>query len=179
MKTKLFLSAAVFILTCLGCSEDPSFIPADVNVESLNDEITTEYVWVRPSGSAVHALDGSVMLEFPPGAVATPTRYKIVSFPVDHELPEGLNLMLRVINLENITNKNQMQHPVTFTIRYDLCEYKECSPDEDGCVSIYEFLGDRYAFHGIRSIGECCMDCSVKTVSGCIQECGSFVVCED
>lgn len=181
MKTNyLFIVAIIMASFCWGCSEDLPSINEDSVKEALKSgEITTEYVRVRSIGTVVHALDGGLILEFPPGTVPTPTRYKIVSFPIEYLLPEGTNVMMRAITITNITNESKMAHPVKFIMRYDLCRFNECQPHDKSDLAVYHLLGDRHAFHGVKSTGECCMDCSCKTISGCIQECGTYVVCEN
>ena len=86
--------------------------------------------------------------------------------------------MMRAFTLTNVTNKNEFENPVNVTMRYDLCGYNMCEPGEESELAIYRLIGDRYAVHKIEALGECCMNCSCKTIQACIDECGTYIVVE-
>ena len=169
--------AVILTFACTSCSENPPGIPTE-DVLNPDGKIETEYFKVQSSGTIIHAFGGDVMLDFPPGTVPTTTRYKIVSFPLDHLDLKGRNVMLRAFSLKNIQNKNEFENPVALIIRYDLCEYNMCKPSEESELAIYRLRGDMYAYHKMEALGECSMNCSCKTVRTCIEECGSYVVVE-
>lgn len=168
----------ILTVTCTSCSENPPGIPSDDEVSYDNGEIITEFFKVYPSGTTIHAFGGDVILDFPPGSVPTTTRYSIVSFPLEQLDLQGNNLMMRAITLTNVTNENAFANPIAVMMRYDLCKFNMCEPGDESQIAIYRFRGNLHAFHKVEPIGECCMDCSCKTVSGCIDECGTFVIVE-
>jgi len=86
--------------------------------------------------------------------------------------------MMRAISLTNVTNENVFANPVNVMMRYDLCKFNKCQPGEESDIALYRFYGDAHAFHKVEPMGDCCIDCSCKTVSGCIDECRSFVLVE-
>ncbi len=170
--------AVILTFACTSCSENPLGSPADEEVSYDNGSIITEFFKVYPAGTTIHAFGGDVILDFAPGTVPTTTRYEIVTFPLDHLDLKGKNVMLRAFTLKNVTNKNVLEKPVNIIMRYDLCTFNVCQPDEESDLAIFEFIGDRYAVHKIEALGECCMNCSCKTVMGCIYECGTYIVVE-
>lgn len=170
--------AVILTLTCISCSENPPGTPLEEEVSYIDGNIITEYFKVYPTGSTIHAFGGDVILDFPPGTVPTTTRYEIVTFPLEHLDLKGKNVMMRAFSLKNVTNKNEFENPANLMIRYDLCGFNMCQPGEESDLAIYKFIGDRYAVHKIEALGECCMNCSCKTIMGCIDECGTYVVVE-
>lgn len=174
----LLVIAVILAFACTSCSENPSWSPAEEEVLDYDGKIITEFFKVPPSGTTIHAFGGDVILDFPPGTVPTTTRYSIVSFPLDQIDLRGEKLMMRAFSLENVTNKNKFEQPVTVVMRYDLCNFNTCEPGEESDLAIFKYIGDSYAFHKIEALGECCMNCSCKTVMGCIDDCGSYVVVE-
>ena len=176
---RLCLSFAVILsLACTSCSENPLGSIIEEEVLDYNGNIITEFFKVQPAGSTIHAFGGDVILDFPRGTLPTPTRYKIVSFPIEHLDLKGNNVMMRAFSLENVTNKSEFSQPVTILIRYDLCGFNMCQPGENSDMAIFKYLGDQYAFHKLEELGECCMNCSCKTVMTCIEECGAYIVVE-
>lgn len=178
-KSHYYLILTVIVtFICTGCSEDPpSYDVADE--QAINAEILTEYFYVHTAGTTVSAFDGKVILDFPKGAIATSTHFAIVSFPLKHLDIDGINLMQRGFAIKNISNDNKFAFPVKVIMRYDLADYNECEPSEESDLIICRFYGDRYAFHKVEVVGECCMNCSCKTVNVCINECGTYVVVEN
>lgn len=174
----LLLMAVILTFACTGCSENPPGSPADEEISYDKKSVITEFFIVSPQGTTIHAFGGDVILDFLPGTVPTKTHYSIVSFPLEHLDLRGHNLMLRAISLTNITNENAFKYPVKVIMRYDLCEFNVCEPGNGSQIAIYRLRGNMDAFHKIEAMGECCTDCSCKTVSGCIEECGSFVLVE-
>jgi len=173
-----YLTIVVIVaFICTGCSLEPSFDVADE--QAINAEMLTEHFYVHPTGTTVAAFDGNVILDFPPGTIATTTQFSIVSFPLDHLDLDGINLMQRGFSIKNITNDNKFAFPVKVIMRYDLAAYNECEPGEESNLIICRFHGDRYAFHKVELVGECCINCSCKTVNVCINECGTYVVVEN
>ncbi|MEN8229456.1 MAG: hypothetical protein ABFS38_14955 [Bacteroidota bacterium] len=176
----LLIMAVVTVFTCIGCSEPLPMTSQPAEDELfLTGEIISENFRILPSGATVNVLNGSVILEFAAGTVATPTRFTIVSFPLDHHGLEKYNKMKRGISITNVSNDNKIEIPIKITMRYDLVNFNNNQPDDESDLSIYKLFGDMHAYHKIESIGECCVNCSCKTISGCIDECGSFVVAEN
>jgi len=177
----LFTTIAVMAaVVCTACSESMPGNYEDIKeIAAIKGEIVTEYFIVHSCGTTIHAFNGDVILDFPPGAIPTKTKYAITSFPLDHLYLKGYNIMERGFTLENITNKNEFALPVTIIMRYDLEDYNLCNPTDESDLHISRFLGDVNAFYDVRSLGECCKDCSCKTLSTCLSECGSYVVVED
>jgi len=176
---RLFLVLAVTLaITCSSCSENPPWDYIVEEVTDYNGNIITEYFKVYPTGTTIHAFGGDVILDFPPGTVPTTTRYSAVSFPLDHLDLKGKNVMMRAFSLKNVTNRNEFEQPVTVIMRYDLCDFNMCQPGENSDLAIFKYVGDKNAVHKIEALGECCMNCSCKTVRTCIDECGSYVVVE-
>lgn len=178
MKTKWIILAAAVAFVCTGCSEN---LTSQIDSDPIYSEsdILTEYFRVLPSGTTIHAFNGDVILDFPSGCVASPTRYSIVSFPLDHLDLKESNMMRRAFKITNVMNENEFKQPVTILMRYDLATFNMCQPGEESELAIHKFLGDRYYFHKTEASGECCMNCSCKTVSTCIEDCGTFVVVEN
>ena len=174
----LLFIAVILPLAFTSCSENPAGIPIEEEISYDNGKVITEYFIVHPIGTIIHAFGGDIILDFPRGTVPTETRYSIVSFPIDQLDLRGNNLMMRAISLTNVMNENTFAIPVKVMMRYDLCEYNMCEPGDESQIAIYRFRGDIHAFHKVEAMGECCMDCSCKTVTGCIDECGSFVLVE-
>jgi len=168
----------ILAVTCTSCSENLPGNGIDEEVTYENGNIITEFFKVYPGGTTIHAFGGDVILDFPRGTVPTMTRYSIVSFPLEQLEMRGNNVMMRAFSLTNITNQNTFANPVEVIMRYDLCKFNMCQPGEESDLAIFQYIGDRHAFHKIEALGECCMNCSCKTVSGCIDECGSFVLVE-
>ena len=174
---RFFLIIAVILtFACTSCGENPLGSPVEEGISYDNGNIITEFFKVYPAGTTIHAFGGDVILNFAPGTVPTTTRYSIVSFPLEHLDLKGNNVMMRAISLKNVTNKNEFAEPVQVMMRYDLCDFNVCQPGEESNLAIFKFIGDSYAFHKIQALGECCMNCSCKTVMGCIDECGTYIV---
>jgi len=175
-----FLPVVIMILTvtCTSCNENPPWSPADDEISYDNGNIITEFFRVYPTGTTIHAFGGDVILDFPSGTVPTPTRYSIVSFPLEQLDLRGNNLMMRAISLTNVTNENTFAYPVKVMMRYDLCEFNMCKPSDETHIAIYRLRGNVHAFHKVEFLGECIVDGSCKTVSGCIDECGTYVLVE-
>jgi len=177
-KCHYYLILAVIVaFTCTGCTLDPSLDVPDE--QAINAEMLTEYFYVHASGSTITAFDGNLILDFPAGTMATSTRFSIVSFPLAHLDLDGINIMNRGFAIKNITNNNEFAFPVKIMVRYDQVDFNECTPSEESDLAIYRFHGDRYGFHKVEAIGECCINCSCKTVNVCINECGTYVVVEN
>lgn len=168
----------ILAVTCTSCTENFPVNGADEPVSYENGNIIKEFFKVYPAGTTIHAFGGDVILNFPRGTVPTMTRYSIVSFPLEQMELRGNNVMMRAVTLTNITNQNTFANPVEVIMRYDLCKFNMCQPGEESDLAIFKYIGDRHAFHKIEALGECCMDFSCKTVIGCIEECGSFVLVE-
>ena len=181
LKRNSYLFTIIAVLVAIGCTAcDPPSSLREVDESPIKKgEIVTEYFIVHSYGTTIHAFNGDVILDFPPGAIPTTTKFAITSFPLDHLYLKGYNIMERGITLENITNKNEFALPVKILMRYDLADYNMCEPTDESDLSINRFLGNVHQFYAIESFGECCKDCSCKILSTCLSECGSYVVVED
>ncbi len=158
-----FIIAVIVAFICTGCSKEYESQPTDE--QAINAKIKTEFFHVHPAGTIVTAFDGNVLLEFPAETIPTITKFSIVSFPVDHLDLGGINIMNRGFSIKNITNDNKFDIPVKLMVRYDQVDFIECTPNEESDLAIYRFYGDRYGFHKVEAVGECCVDCSCKTVN--------------
>lgn len=172
-----FIIAVMVAFICSGCSKE--YEPQPTDEQAINDKIKTEFFHVHPGGTTVTAFDGNVLIDFPAETIPTTTKFSIVSFPVNHLDLHGINMMNRGFSIKNITNNNEFAIPVKIMVRYDQVNFNECTPSEESDLAIYRFHGDRYGFHKVEEIGECCVDCSCKTINVCINECGTYVVVEN
>ncbi len=172
-----FIIVVIVAFICTGCSLETD--NQYVSEQSINAEIRSEFFHVHPGGTAVTAFDGNVLIDFPAGTIPTITKFSIISFPLDHLDMDGINIMNRGFAIKNITNDSEFANPVTIMVRYDQVDFNECTPNEESDLAIYRFYGDRYGFHKVEAIGECCIDCSCKTINVCINECGTYVVVEN
>lgn len=182
------LMVAAMILP-MGCEEaEGPFIPGINNSspEQPGDNLKTTFV-VQPTGTSMTFFDGAVTLEFPSGAVYVPTEFTIVSCCMDNINSGGINTFKRGISLENDTGLQGksgdavLHDHVTIRLNYDLIEgsWNIKIPEDEEKLTIYSARPNFEVCQKINSLGDCCTDCSVKEVMGCIDQCGFYVVGEN
>jgi hypothetical protein len=174
--------ASVMGLTNYGCEEGywddfPNEPEENFSDEFLFGHDASESFTVFPGGSVVQILDGVVTLEFPEGAVAEPTKFTLSTSALD---PDGMyeyNLMNRAISLkpELASKSGEFEVPVKIKMNYDESRFIRTLKSPEDNLTIYNLNDIYYAY----SIGDCCVDCECKTVDGCINQCGIFVVGEN
>ena len=162
-----FIMAAILGIAGSGCSEP-------MLGDSQIDYITTVDFWVDQAGAVVYALEGKVILEFPENAVSERTLFTVKTIPLDYLEMDGFNMMNCGISLESDEPGLRFRKPVHLKLPYCLSNFKAATPVIEEDITIYGIIPDVYA----SSIGECCVDCTWDIVSGCIEECGFYVVGE-
>lgn len=64
-------------------------------------------------------------------------------------------------------------------MKYNMAKFRNGPTVNEENLTIYQLL-DKWDSSGlIKSIGECCVDCSCTTIFGCIDNCGAFVIGEN
>lgn len=168
-----FLTAAM-VLACSGCTEydrTPS-IPFGDNILASEDH------WVYPEGTSLIALDGSVFLDFPQGVVTTPTLFTISSVALEDHPREEYNSMNMGISITNSIEDLVFGDFVNIRMNYAKDEFQRSPEVNEDYLTIYKMETIGTLSERLESIGQCCVDCSCKTISGCISECGLYVVGE-
>lgn len=177
------IMAAILALTLFGCGEDPIYPErSQVPSAAYNGDILSHTFTVDPEGTEVTVLGGAVWLKFPVGSVLVPTEFNISSFSVHHLNLDGINMFKRGFYLvggaadQNLTN-------VSIRLNYDLApkNWKKNTPcpNAEKNLTIYHVSPTVYAYQRINPIGKCCVDCSEKTIKGCISCCGFYVLGEN
>lgn len=166
--------AAVLVLACIGCEKDLE--PID-HVDESNI-LASENHWVSPEGTSLIVLDGSVFLDFSPGAVTSPTLFTIASVAMDDDPMEEYNSMDQGILLTSSSQDLEFGNPVNVRMNYDLESFQGSVRIDEDQLTIYKVESVGSLSENLVSIGQCCVDCSCKTVSGCISECGLYMVGE-
>lgn len=170
---KYLIMAAVMVLTCFGCEKvESSSLPMETNI------LVSEDHYVNPEGTSLIALDGAVYLDFPPGAVTSSTLFTIALVDLADHPRETYNSMAHGISITNSVQDLAFGDFVDIRMNYDM-ESFQGSPDvSEDKLTIFKKETIGSLSESQVSIGECCVDCSCKTVSGCISECGLYVVGE-
>jgi hypothetical protein len=171
--------ASSLLVFAIGCSETESVdpIPQSDDISLVSGNIITEQYTVGPEGAYITALDKTVCLDFPEGAVYQPTLIKVSCFPIHHLDQNGLKLMNRGVSIEVSDIDKGFAQMVKIRMKYDFSSQKGVSVDEEN-LTIYSIYGSYYRHPNIYPIGECCVDCDCKSVIGCIGETGTYVVGE-
>lgn len=168
------IMAAVMVLACFECSEydRTASIPVEDNILASEDH------WVYPEGMSLIALDGSVFLDFPPGVVTTPTLFTISSVALEDHPREEYNSMNMGISITNSIEDLVFGDFVNIRMNYAMDAFQRSPEVNEDYLTIYKMETMGTLSERLESIGECCVDCSCKTISGCISECGLYVVGE-
>ncbi len=161
------IMAAMLSMVGFSCSE-PMFGDDPVDHMNAGD------FWVGQEGKVVYALEGRVILEFPEDAVSEPTLFTIETLPLDNLEMEGYIMMNCGISLTSDIPGLRFREPVHLKLPYCKSDFKGGTPVIEEDLTIYGIIPDVYAC----SIGDCCVDCTWDIVSGCISECGFYVVGE-
>ena len=171
---KYGIMVAIIMLTCFGCEKDfeRSSLPMEENILALEDH------WVNPEGTSLIALDGSVFLEFPPGVVTSPTLFTIASVTLEDHPGEEYNSMNIGISITNSIEDLVFGDFVNIRMNYATEAFQRSAEVNEDYLTIYKKETIGTLSERLESIGQCCVDCSCKTVSGCLSECGLYVVGE-
>lgn len=186
--TLLSILMAAAVLITMGCEKEGPFIPGINNSSPVlpGDNLKTTFV-VQPTGTSMTFFEGTVTLEFPSGAVYVPTEFTIVSRFMDNINSGDINTLTRGISLENTSGLDGksgdavLHDHVTIRLHYDMAEtsWSINIPEDEEQLIIYNALPNFEDCQKISSLGDCCTDGSVKTVMGCIDQCGFYVVGEN
>jgi hypothetical protein len=169
------IMAAVLGLASFSCSESP--LPS-LQVEDPETDLSgilTQDFWVDREGKTVYALEENVILEFPEEAVKGPTLFTISLFPLDPLEMCGSNMMNCGISLKCADRWLRFEKSVQLKLRYCTSDFKASTPVNEKNITIYRIVPNVYAY----SIGECSVDSTCEMISGCINECGFYVVGEN
>jgi len=166
-----FIMAAVFGLASFSCTESWDFD----DTGDFRSGINTEEFWVDREGKVVYALEGAIILEFPEEAVIEPTLFTLEMFPLNPLEMSGCNMMNCGISLESAAHELKFAKSVLIKLNYCLSDFKAGNPVDEENLTLYRIVPEVFAY----SIGECTVDCTWKLVSGCINECGFYVVGEN
>jgi hypothetical protein len=157
--------AAVLGLASFSCSEARL---GDDPLEVANDG---EF-WVDQEGKIVYALEGSVILEFPEGAVTEPTLFTVASFPEDQLEMGGFNMAKCGIILKSDFPGQKFAQSVHITLPYCTSDFKSATPVNEEDLTIFRIIPNVFA----SSISQCTVDCTWDMIHGCIDECGIYTV---
>ena len=160
--------AAVLGLASFSCSEARL---GDDPIEYANDGD----FWVDREGKVVYALEGSVILEFPEGAVTEPTLFTVESFPQDQLEMDGFNMANCGISLKSAFPGQKFAKSVHIKLLYCTTDFKAATPVNEENLTIFRILPNVFA----SSIGQCTVDCTWDMIYGCINECGIYSVGEN
>ena len=168
------IMAVLMLLACFACSEydRTASIPVEDNILASEDH------WVYPEGTSLIALDGSVFLDFPQGVVTTPTLFTISSVSLEENPREEYNSMKMGISIKNSVEDLVFGDFVNVRMNYAMDEFQRSAEVNEEYLTIYKMETIGTLSERLESLGQCCVDCSCKTVSGCISECGLYVVGE-
>lgn len=171
---KYVIIAAFMMLACFGCEKDfeGSSLPIETNILSSEDH------WVNPEGTSLIALDGTLYLEFPPGTVTVPTLFTIALVDVENHPREAYNSMDHGISITNASQDLVFGESVNIRMNYALEAFQRSAQVDEKKLTIYKMESTGSLSERQVSIGPCCVDCSCKTVEGCISESGLYVVGE-
>lgn len=168
------IMAAVLVLACIGCEKD-----REINAHfDDNTILASENHWVSPEGTSLIVLDGSVFLDFSPGAVTSPTLITVASVAVHDDPMEEFNSMDRGILITNSIEDLEFGSPVNVRMNYALESFQGSDRIDEEQLTIFKVESVGSLSEKMVSIGQCCVDYSCKTVNGCISECGLYVVGE-
>lgn len=167
---------AILMLASFGCTKDDVDVGA-VDLEEDNVIMSEDY-WVNPEGIKLIALDGSFYIEFQAGAVTESTLITIASVALDADPKEWYNTMNQGISIKSASQDIDFRNGVTIRMNYIEDEFQSSTPLNEKNLTIYKLEAVGTLLEGQVCIGQCCVDCSGKTVEGCIFESGVFVVGE-
>lgn len=170
------MAGAVLILASFGCTKDDVALGA-VDLEEDNVIMSEDY-WVNPEGIKLIALDGSFYIEFQAGAVTESTLITIASVEMNADPKEWYNTMAQGISIKSASQDIDFSNGVTIRMNYIDNEFQSSTPLNEKNLTIYKLEAIGTSQEGQVCIGQCCVDCSSKSVEGCIFECGVFVVGE-
>lgn len=177
------ITAAMLVLASFGCSEPSTFNPLSAAPDELeamtsdNGNIFSEKYWVSPEGTLITAINGTVMLDFPRGAVKEPTLFTIASFPLNHLNLDGYNMMNRGIVIESTPEMGHFNVAAKIRLAYDLDGgFKSLREDH---LTIYQVWGNFQAYENITPVKGCCVNPACAMIYACLDECGFYVVGED
>jgi len=171
----LIIIATVLGLTGFSCSEPRLGDPLNEGLEADISGIISEDFRVNREAKTVYALDGRVILEFPEDAVTEPTQFSVSLFPLDPTEMCGSNLMKCGISIESPDRFQGFEKSVQLKMLYCSSDFKTGVPVNEENLTLYRIVPEVFA----HAIGECTVDCTWKMISGCIDQCGFYVVGEN
>jgi hypothetical protein len=177
------IMAVVFALLTSGCEEVAYTIyTRPVNSETQETGVTesehNEIFIVDPAGTFVSSLDGTVQLYFFKGAVLSPTRFSISSFPINDLVMEGYNMQKWGILIESTLGEKTFTNMVRIWLNYDLDQFQAGALQGEDHLTIYSVDPSTFDDTRIESIGNCSKDYSYQKIKGYISKCGYYVVGE-
>lgn len=169
-------AAAMLILVSTGCQEDQVIPVQDDPVIPLSGSINHESFRVEPSGTSVSIFNGAVYLDFPEGSVSSPTIFTIVTFPVP--FMDGYNLMQTGYSLSGPAPAQPWYQKAEITLMYDPSGFNGTPPENEKDMAIFLAKDDVFLPEQIECIENCQVDRTSRTISGCIDQCGIYMVGE-
>ena len=173
-RLKYLMAAAALMLACIGCENDfeRSSLPLEENI------LASEDFWVNPEGTSLITSDGRVYLNFPEGAVLEPTLFTIASIAIDDDPKEEYNTLDYGISITSTSQDLVFGEFVIIRLNYALEAFQRTSQVNEKNLTIYKMETIGTLCEREVSIGQCRVDCSGRTVQGCISEGGLYVVGE-
>lgn len=182
-RCSLFLlnMAVIVALLTPGCEEADYVIYTRKIMNDTQESVATEpqlneIFVVNPAGTRVTMLDGEVELYFLEGAVQTPTRFSISSFPVTDLDLEDYNLQKWGIRIESTSQENTFSNKVRIWLKYNPDQFRAGSQQSIDQLTIFRIDQHDSANTRIESIGNCSIDIPFQKIKGYINKCGYYVV---
>lgn len=72
----------------------------------------------------------------------------------------------------------EFENFVNIMMNFAMDAFHRSADVDEGYLTIYKIESVGSLSERLVSIGECCVDCSCKTVQGCIIQCGLYVIAE-
>lgn len=170
----IFVLAAVLGLSSLHSCEDQIIPPPPEDVLSDSPGIFSEYFRVDPEGTTVYALEGKVALDFPEQSVTKPTMFILELVPLDPMEMCGSKMENCGIFLNSVDGWLKFEKSVQLKLNYCARDIKSENAVNEDSLTIFSLIPGVYK----HPIGECCVDNTWDMISGCIDECGIYVVGE-
>ncbi len=176
---------AFLIFASSGCEDE---IPSSTSDRSTVDlqaniygNVFSEHYWVKPEGTIINAINGTLRLDFPRGAVNEPTLITVASFPLDHLNLDGYKMLNRGYRIESSPMVEHFNKSAKLWLQFDINEVKTgktANFDQDN-MTLYQVWDNLQAYENIETVEGCCINSSCDMVYACICECGFYVVGEN
>ena len=161
-----------------GSSSDRPIIDREAN---LDGNVFSEQYWVQPEGTIIGAINGTLRMDFPRGAVNEPTLITVASFPLDHLDLDGYKMLNRGYRIEASPMVEQFNKSAKLWLQFDINEVKtgkRASFDKDN-MTLFQVWDNLQAYEKIEVVEGCCINSACDMVYACICECGFYVVGEN